>query len=672
MSGEQMSTQEKDAVLTVDQWAAYSKEELDLKCNRYNVHARGSVVKLAQNLFNFFHPVSHNSGSGRSKSPANQNEDPRVAVNNHPIGDDQLSLGEGEWPPQQGAHNEEYAEASPPSNPDIPLTPGRSPRERVVKSPTYGSEEVSPVKTPPVKTPSGQEEMESSSEESSVRSKRRRRVPPPKRRARHPISPTKSSSVSSRPSRSRSRSPLPKRRSREEGNLMQEILASLQEQKKTIGEYQAKQDVAQAEVRALRSQIQSLTRVRKSPLKPPPKKPTPKKQTAKEKVSPPRRRTKSSTRKKRQTPSPPPISRRSSRKSRGSSKESDHDNKRKRVRSVAVGKKKSKTKGKHSSTSSSPGGNDVQQKMSHPSSSLRFPDSKMASLFAKDSYRLPPIKKELLETIRKREFCCFNKLKPKKLYLKSMEDKKGIDRVDMKYDKVLGTLKLSKRKSDTVQNFPEWMEVWNIFSQAHLHFHPRESQALFEYQKTITRFSSKYTFDAIYSYDIDFRYLLSAERHLPPAERQAFWGRENEELVNVHLRDQRKPEPSCFLCKEKGHYANKCPSSIGGGRGGNQPQPLMSIPPMPIPPAMGNPGGNRGMNPPSGRRMLPPSSSRSNNPRNNGNRGARNFCHHFRDTGNCPFGARCRFRHDCEQCGQEGHNASTCFMFTNTPFRPQS
>ena len=174
-----------------------------------------------------------------------------------------------------------------------------------------------------------------------------------------------------------------------------------------------------------------------------------------------------------------------------------------------------------------------------------------------NSYRVPPVKREHLKTIRKREFMCFNKLKPKKLNLKSLEESQGIDQVEMRYDSVKDTLKLSTKETDKVRTYSEWMVVWNIFTQAHLHFHPEDSHNLFSYQKIVTRFSAKYTFEAVYAYDIDFRNLISSEGHLPPHERQARWMEVNEELVDINLRDNRKPDPQCFQCGQKGQKGQK-------------------------------------------------------------------------------------------------------------------
>lgn len=48
------------------------------------------------------------------------------------------------------------------------------------------------------------------------------------------------------------------------------------------------------------------------------------------------------------------------------------------------------------------------------------------------------------------------------------------------------TLELKKSKKDTVNNFSEWMKVWNDFLHTRLHFHPEEAYLLLTYQRHIT------------------------------------------------------------------------------------------------------------------------------------------------------------------------------------------
>ena len=460
---------------------------------------------------------------------------------------------------------------------------------------------------------------------------------------------------------------------------MKKVLQEVREQKETIKQYQNQHREAEAEISALRSQMQLFKR-RKSPSPPPPVRST----TARIRTSPPKTRASSSTTTRICTS--PPKTRAYMTSSRGASRRTQHkrpsnppmeksDNKRKRVRSVV----EKSNKGNYA-TSSSP--SKVFSKMAAKRCADPLDLSPRKKLKMAAGYCLPPIKKDLLKKIKKREFCCFDLLKPKKLYLKSQEEQQGGEKVDLRFDEKKQKLQVSKRKLDCVQNFAEWMEVWNLFTQAHLHFFPEDTESLFAYQKSITRFSSRYTFEAVYSYDIDFRNLIAVEKHLPREHRQVRWSKVSDELVHIHLRDNRRPEPMCYKCKEKGHYANKCPFEISGthrSAPGPPPVPPMAQPLMGrsvFPPMSSMSGGQRAPQMQQRQRMLPSTNGQNNNNNRNGTRNGgynpnNGFCRHYAVNMTCPYGRGCIFKHGCEGCGREGHNLQTCFSHTSTTFRPQ-
>ncbi len=488
------------------------------------------------------------------------------------------------------------------------------------------------------------------------------------------------------------RSPAPRTR---RSKRLQRAMKSLKEKKEALEKQRTKHSESQAELAALRSQLHNiklknlqLQQATKRPRSPSP---------ASSVVAPPRRRSRRLSQRRIPVVSPSPVRSppHTSRRKRSASPPPTTERKKTRrgrsitrtVKNNPVVKKTSKKESKNNNTHKSVQSVVVDANKAAGNDKIYFPRmvNKMATPPHKSnigslglpfagSYSVPPIKYEILKVIRKKEFCCFNKLKPKKPYLKSQEEKHG--QVDMTY--VKGSLKLTTRKADTLQSFPEWMEVWNIFAQAHLHFHPLDAQKLFTYQKNITRFAAKYNFEALYSYDIDFRCLISAEKHLPHNERQVAWDQVNEELVNSNLREHRKPEPSCFHCGQKGHYSNKCPNQLQVIRNGGSAYvgnvtsgipPLMSFMaqppnPGPMPAVPRNRANNSNQNI---RRVVPNQNTNVPNRRNASNK----FCHHFRNSGTCPFGAACVFRHDCEFCGQSGHNSMSCHLHTSTMFRPQ-
>ena len=241
----------------------------------------------------------------------------------------------------------------------------------------------------------------------------------------------------------------------------------------------------------------------------------------------------------------------------------------------------------------------------------------------------------------------------------------------------LGTLMISDKKSTKVNTYLDWFYAWNVFLQIKLHFFPHEAPQLFHYQRIIVDLMRQYPFDAMYQYDMDHRQNIANEKNYPQNSKSVFWDVFDEELAVVKLRDKRKPPQTCYICKERGHIAPQCPQKEYFRQGGEElvfspgyrglmpPQqrtptvpPLMQLnppPPQPRPPQVPRPpassqGGNRFRNGPGA-------------PANDGR------CRQFAAYGQCNR-RNCSYTHNCELCGQQGHNANSCFSHTNTPFRP--
>ena len=616
-----------DAARSYKQWTRLSLEVLRLRCNMYHLNAKGKKIDLAKRLTDHFLKEKTEEESSSGGEESEQQDEPARKE------DDVLSLlsepNEEDTVPWADEGALEYINNAPGRR--IETSPVRTPRSEVSQS--------LPI------TPSREIRNNTRYTSRSSRSSRSRST------QRSSSSPS-SSSENSRRSRSRS----PPRRSRREHrastrarpstrDLMRKVLKEVEGQTEVIKKYENQHREAEAEIGALRNQLLAL---QKHPVSPTPRD-----------VSPPPlpsrvRRTRSAS------------THTSVNKHRKVSREEKHDNK-KRVRSSVV--KMNEGKNSYSSPSFSQSFSKMAAKGAVDPLNLNYnKKSKMAAV-----YHLPPIKKDLLKAIRKREFCCFDKLKPKKLYLRSQDEQLGLEKIDLRFDIKKKKLEVSKRKSEGVQNFAEWMEVWNLFTQGHLHYFPEDAEVLFAYQKAITRFSARFTFEAVYSYDIDFRNLISIEKRLPQEQRQVEWGKVNDELVHIHLRENRRPEPTCFKCKEKGHYSNKCPYDVSGNS-----RTVSYPPPQPLPPVqslmsrnVSRPWQSTGGD---ARRMLPSrlggaGNNSTNNNNNSGNNRTAKYCKHFRLNMSCPYAPGCIFRHDCERCGETGHNGNSCFMYTSAPFR---
>ena len=202
---------------------------------------------------------------------------------------------------------------------------------------------------------------------------------------------------------------------------------------------------------------------------------------------------------------------------------------------------------------------------------LTEPTSTTDQIIGRNPFTLPGLLKKDLQTIEQGEYLDFDKIKPKRLDQRKREEGEEGFGVAMTtyYDSDLGeeTLRLKRVSSNRVETFPEWLECWNKFLLARLHYHPAEQAKLMAYQRTITSFAKKFKFSAVYHYDIDFRKTMAAERSLPLEYRTVRWKIQHEELKNEHLSiDQFLAPKTCFKCKEKIMIYTGMTSDIQQGR----------------------------------------------------------------------------------------------------------
>ena len=319
------------------------------------------------------------------------------------------------------------------------------------------------------------------------------------------------------------------------------------------------------------------------------------------------------------------------------------------------------------------------------------PGSQVAYGFSpagRNPYPLPALLPKILKLIEQGEYIDFDKLKPKKLGSSDDSTEGYALRVTHDENGDGDTVRLKKTNTNRVENFPEWLSVWNTFLFARLHYQPGEHSVLMAYQKAITQFSKSHKFEAVYSYDIDFRKKIAAERQLPPEHRTTFWAVQHLELKNQYLHNQLLAPVVCYSCKENGHTSRACPKRPRGNSFKHQLKPYsppnayqQTFPrynnwqpqPSSQPPQMGLTSPNVMIQPQysatnMGKTTQNGNSGSSNNGITTKGKGTCNFLNH---KGFCYRGSTCPFRHACNVCGEEGHGGINCMRNTSSSFRPQ-
>ena len=323
--------------------------------------------------------------------------------------------------------------------------------------------------------------------------------------------------------------------------------------------------------------------------------------------------------------------------------------------------------------------------------STHVTSSSLLPIKKKNPFPLPGFLQKYLLIIEKGEYLDFEKIKPKRIdqSRRDEESEQGFGvAMTTHFDSDIGeeTLRLKKVSTNKIETFPEWLECWNKFLSARLHYQPDEHALLMAYQKQITSYAKKYKFFAVYGYDVEFRKTMAAERSLDDEERTAFWNHQHEFIKNEYLAVEHLLAPrTCFKCKEKGHMSGSCPNKNKKFSGNRQnfngarssgvrfpPGPPPPPPPPPQPPQpfpfqpfqqfqspYGNPTTYYQPGP-----VGPPTGS------NNQGGGKSKSCNGFNHNGYCWRGPTCHFPHVCNRCGSNAHGGINCDNNTSTGFYP--
>ena len=167
---------------------------------------------------------------------------------------------------------------------------------------------------------------------------------------------------------------------------------------------------------------------------------------------------------------------------------------------------------------------------------------------------LPPLSPKLIKTMKDKDYVDLNLLLPSSLYDTTANNSYSLQVTPGSEGAESLSLTQARRTTQKITNLVSWLDAWNIFIRAMVHFHPVLAQELLAYQESFCTFNHSYPFQACYKYDIAFRMNIARNKHLS-------WARLDEYAFNKFLRC---PQPvqhaiTCFKCTSIGHFATNCP-----------------------------------------------------------------------------------------------------------------
>ena len=170
----------------------------------------------------------------------------------------------------------------------------------------------------------------------------------------------------------------------------------------------------------------------------------------------------------------------------------------------------------------------------------------------------PPLSEKALKAIKNREYVDLNSLRPHFLY-DTVENPSSLsfELNPQKGGEGMFSLSSVRSNKQKINNASSWLEAWNIFIRAMVHFHPELAPELLAYQETICGYQRMYPASSWLKYDTAFRMNLGIDKTLS-------WARFDEYAYNRFIRGSgnqtSKPKLKCFKCSSEDHLANACPN----------------------------------------------------------------------------------------------------------------
>ena len=185
-----------------------------------------------------------------------------------------------------------------------------------------------------------------------------------------------------------------------------------------------------------------------------------------------------------------------------------------------------------------------------------------ASLFSSPVSNLPPLSPKLMKNMKDKEYVDLNTLLPNSLYDTMASPSFSLKVQPGSYGDESVSLTQTRRSTQKISTFDNWLEAWNIFIRSMVHFHPNLAPELLAYQESFCYLNRSYAFQACYRYDIAFRMNIARNHFLS-------WARLDEYAFNKFLRCAPPPPPvpaasqyHCYRCRSTGHFAANCPYQL--------------------------------------------------------------------------------------------------------------
>ena len=165
---------------------------------------------------------------------------------------------------------------------------------------------------------------------------------------------------------------------------------------------------------------------------------------------------------------------------------------------------------------------------------------------------IPAVQQKLLNQIQHGEFIEFNLLLPS--HAPPLTDNYLVDIVDDNTGEPSISIDRAQSRAK-IFNFQSRLKAWNIYLRCLVHFHSHLITQLLYYQSQITQFTPIYPFQTWSLYDRLFRLRVASKAI-------ARWDFDDVELRSQHLVTAQS-NPTCWSCKQSGHYSVNCPAKSG-------------------------------------------------------------------------------------------------------------